>query len=86
MPAHADIQGWCGVERPIMDSRFRGNDKSESHELFIEFLRQDTSGWDAGAHPLIAPDRVHAARVGIPASYRASIRPVNLIASTRPPL
>jgi hypothetical protein len=43
MPAHAGIQGWCGVERPIMDSRFRGNDKSESQEFFTESLRQDTS-------------------------------------------
>ena len=42
MPAQAGIQGWCGVERPIMDSR--GNDKSESPEFFIESLRQDTSG------------------------------------------
>jgi hypothetical protein len=44
MPAHAGIQGWGGVERSIMDSRFRGNDKSEPHESFIGFLRQDTSG------------------------------------------
>jgi hypothetical protein len=43
MPAQAGIQGWCGVERLIMDSRFRGNDKSGSPGFFIESLRQDTS-------------------------------------------
>jgi hypothetical protein len=43
MPAHAGIQGWCGVERSIMDSRFRENDKSEPREFFLEFLRQDTN-------------------------------------------
>jgi hypothetical protein len=42
MPAQADIQGRGGAKRAVMDSRFRGNDKSGSHKFFTEFLTQDT--------------------------------------------
>jgi hypothetical protein len=41
MPAKAGIQGRVGRKRAVVDSRFRGNDKSESHEFFTEFQIRD---------------------------------------------
>jgi len=51
MPAKAGIQGWIGAQLAVIDSRFRGNDKTNVAGLFNGFQLRPTRG---GATPGIA--------------------------------